>query len=104
MNIILLNLKIKSTSSGAVGLTMCCFSDLCISFTFTGEMGGMLRRSGGVGRIQQAGDHILGPGSFCAARSLPHTCGEWERKKKKKEGQMGLCLEDIRSANARGPD
>lgn len=104
MNIILLNLKIKSTSSGAVGLTMCCFPDLCISFTFTGEMGGMLRRSGGVGRIQQAGDHILGPGSFCVARSLPHTCGVWERKKKKKEGQMGLCLEDITSANARGPD
>lgn len=103
MNIILLNLKIKSTSSGAVGLTMCCFSDLCISITFTGEMGGMLRGSGGVGRIQQAGDHIPGPGSFCVARFLPHTCSGWEQGKKREE-QMGLCLEDIRSANARGPD
>lgn len=51
----------------------------------------MLRRSSGVGRIQQAGDHILGPGSFCVARSLPHTCGEWElkKKKKKKRGRWG---------------
>lgn len=62
----------------------------------------MLRRSCGVGKIQQAGDHILGPGSLRVARFLPQTCSGWEREKR--EEQMGLCLEDIRSANARGPD
>lgn len=39
---------------------------------------------------------------------LPDPChivaGNGSEKKKKEEGQMGLCLEDIRSANARGPD